>query len=320
MVIRILIRKLAGLALFLALASVMIFLIVDVLPGDPAELMLGTDARPDTLAALRHQLGLDQSLLVQYLSWVSALLRFDLGTSMTYATPVASLIAERLPVSLPLAIMALALTILLAIPLGALSAQHYGSRLDHAIKIGFQLTLALPNIWLALLLIMVFAVSLHWFPAGGFPGWKNGSVGALKSLFLPVLALAFPQAAILARIVRSEMRDKAQENFVLGARARGLPEKDILRHHILPNAMLPVLSIMGLQFSFLIAGTVIIETAFSLPGLGRLIFQAITQRDLPLIKGAAMLLVGSVILVNAVVDFLAVLIDPRLRRQSGAAA
>ena len=156
--------------------------------------------------------------------------------------------------------------------------------------------------------------SLHWFPAGGFPGWKNGSVGALKSLFLPVLALAFPQAAILARIVRSEMRDKAQENFVLGARARGLPEKDILWHHILPNAMLPVLSIMGLQFSFLIAGTVIIETAFSLPGLGRLIFQAITQRDLPLIKGAAMLLVGSVILVNAVVDFLAVLIDPRLRQ------
>ena len=319
MVIRILIRKLAGLALFLALASLFIFLIVDVLPGDPAELMLGTDARADTLQALRHQLGLDQPLALQYLSWISGLLHFDFGTSMTYGTPVLSLIGERLPVSLPLAVMALALTTLLAIPLGALSAQHYGSRLDHAIKTGFQLTLALPNIWLALLLIMIFAVSLHWFPAGGFAGWKSGLFLGLKSLFLPVLALALPQAAILARIVRAEMRDKAQENFVLGARARGLSENDILWHHILPNAMLPVLSIMGLQFSFLIAGTVIIETVFSLPGLGRLIFQAITQRDLPLIKGTAMLLVGSVILVNYIVDLMATLLDPRLRR-SGAAA
>ena len=319
MVIRILIRKLAGLVLFLALASLLIFLIVDVLPGDPAELMLGTDARPDTLQALRHQLGLDRSLIIQYVSWIGGLLRFDLGTSMTYATPVLTLIAERLPVSLPLAIMALALTTLLAIPLGALSAQHYGSRLDHAIKTGFQLTLALPNIWLALLLIMIFAVSLHWFPAGGFAGWKSGSLIALKSLFLPVLALALPQAAILARIVRAEMRDKAQENFVLGARARGLSERDILWHHILPNALLPVLSIMGLQFSFLLAGTVIIETVFSLPGLGRLIFQAITQRDLPLIKGAAMLLVGSVILVNYIVDLIATLVDPRLRRIGAAA-
>jgi peptide/nickel transport system permease protein len=316
MLIRVFIRKLVGLIAFLLLASVLIFLIVNVLPGDPATLMLGTDARPDTLQALRHQLGLDQPLLIQYASWVLGFLRFDFGTSMTYATPVLTLIAERLPVSLPLAVMSLALTVVIAIPLGALSAHHDGSTLDRVIKSGLQLALALPNIWLALLLIMIFAVGLHWLPAGGFAGWKSGVI-AFKSLLLPLLALAIPQAAILARIVRAEMRDKAQELFVLGARARGLSEQDILWHHILPNALLPVLSVMGLQFAFLIAGTVIIETVFSLPGLGRLIFQAITQRDLPVIKGVAMLLVGSVILVNQLVDFLAALIDPRLRRQGG---
>ena len=319
MLIRVFIRKLVGLIAFLLLASVLIFLIVNVLPGDPATLMLGTDARPDTLQALRHQLGLDQPLLIQYASWVLGFLRFDFGTSMTYATPVLTLIAERLPVSLPLAVMSLALTVVIAIPLGALSAHHDGSTLDRVIKSGLQLALALPNIWLALLLIMIFAVGLHWLPAGGFAGWKSGVI-AFKSLLLPLLALSIPQAAILARIVRAEMRDKAQELFVLGARARGLSEQDILWHHILPNALLPVLSVMGLQFAFLIAGTVIIETVFSLPGLGRLIFQAITQRDLPVIKGVAMLLVGSVILVNQLVDFLAALIDPRLRRQSGASS
>jgi peptide/nickel transport system permease protein len=319
MLIRVFIQKLAGLIAFLLLASVLIFLIVDVLPGDPAALMLGTDARPDTLQALRHQLGLDQPLVVQYASWIIGLLHFDFGTSMTYATPVLTLIAERLPVSLPLAMLSLALTVVIAIPLGALSAHHHGSTLDRVIKNGLQLALALPNIWLALLLIMIFAVGLHWLPAGGFAGWKSG-IMALKSLLLPLLALAIPQAAILARIVRAEIRDKAQENFVSGARARGLSEKDILWHHILPNAMLPVLSVIGLQFAFLIAGTVIIETVFSLPGLGRLIFQSITQRDLPVIKGVAMLLVGSVILVNQAVDLLATLIDPRLRRQSGGSA
>lgn len=320
MLIRVLIQKLVGLIAFLLLASVFIFLIVDVLPGDPAELMLGTDARPDTLLALRHQLGLDQPLPVQYAAWISGFLRFDFGTSMTYATPVLTLIAERLPVSVPLAVMSLALTTMIAIPLGVLSARQPGSALDRSIRIGLQLALALPNIWLALLLIMSFAVGLHWLPAGGFAGWKSGAWLAFKSLLLPLLALAIPQAAILARIVRAEMLDKAQELFVLGARARGLSEKNILWHHILPNAMLPVLSIMGLQFAFLIAGTVIIETVFSLPGLGRLIFQAITQRDLPLIKGVAMLLVGGVIFINQLVDLLAALIDPRIRRQSGASS
>ena len=318
MLIRVLCQRLIGLFGFFILASIVIFLVVDVLPGDPAMLMLGTDARPDTLNALRHQLGLDKPLIIQYFSWVLGLLRLDFGTSMTYATPVLTLIAERLPISLPLAALSLILTALLAIPLGALAGSKKDTATDRLIRIAMQISLAIPNIWLAIVLVLIFAVSLHWLPAGGFAGWGAGVWPALKSLLLPLLALAVPQAAILARIVRAEVIDKSQENFVLGARARGLSEKAILRRHILPNAMLPVLSVMGLQCAFLIAGTVIVETGFSLPGIGRLIFQAINQRDMPVVKGVAMLLVGSVILINAAVDFVATLIDPRLRRRSEA--
>ena len=318
MLIRVLSQRLIGLFGFFVLASIVIFLVVDVLPGDPATLMLGTDARPDTLNALRHQLGLDKPLIIQYFSWASGLVRLDFGTSMTYATPVLTLIAERLPISLPLAAFSLILTALIAIPFGALAGLKKGAATDRIIRSGMQISLAIPNIWLAIVLVLIFAVSLHWLPAGGFPGWGAGVWPAVRSLLLPMVALAVPQAAILARIVRAEVIDKSQENFVLGARARGLSDQAILLRHILPNAMLPVLSVMGLQCAFLIAGTVIVETGFSLPGLGRLIFQAINQRDMPVVKGVAMLLVGSVILINSVVDLAATLIDPRLRRRGEA--
>lgn len=315
MSLRLIAQKLLTVTLFFFVATLVIFLIVDILPGDPAEMMLGTNARPDTLAALRHELGLDRPNLHQYAAWILGIVHFDFGTSMTYATPVTTLIAERLPVSLPLAVSALLLTAVLALPFGAWAAQQAHRPTDRIIRTGMQILLALPNMWIALILILIFAVTLHWVPAGGFPGWQKGLLEASKSLILPLFALALPQAAILARIARAEILDKAQDNFVLGARARGLTESDILIRHILPNALLPILSVMGLQFAFLLAGTIIIETTFSLPGLGRLIFQSVTQRDLPVIKGAALCLVGSVMIINTCVDALQILIDPRLRRR-----
>jgi peptide/nickel transport system permease protein len=286
---------------------------MEVLPGDPAQVMLGMSATPEATANLREQMGLDQPLIWRYLSWVGGLLVGDFGRSYTYSAPVSSLIAERLVVSLPLALMSLVLSTVIAIPVGIFSAARRG-RLPDSIAMGTaQLGVAIPNFWFALLLIYVFAVGLQLVPSGGFPGWGGGIWNGLKSLILPSVALALPQAAILARVTRSALLDVLGEDYIRTARAKGLPRGRVLRRHALRNAMIPVLTILGLQFAFLLAGTIIIENVFYLPGLGRLVFQSITQRDLIVVEGVVMLLVASVIIVNVLVDLAYALVDPRLR-------
>ena len=307
------IRRLVGLLVTLAVASILVFFLLEILPGDPAQLILGTDARPDTLLALRHEMGLDQSVLVRFLDWLVGLVTGNLGISHTYHVPVATLIGERLPVSLPLALISLALAVAVGIPAGILAAIKRDTWLDGAIRIKTQILLAIPNFWLAMLLVFIFAVTLHWLPAGGFSGWRN-IPNAISALLLPAVALAAPQAAILARVTRSALIENLDEVYILAARARGLTPSAALFRHALPNAMISVLSIMGLQFSFLLAGTIIIENVFYLPGLGRLIFQAVNQRDLAVVSGASMLLIASTIGVTFLVDLAAFVIDPRLRR------
>ncbi|HVW92347.1 MAG TPA: ABC transporter permease [Devosia sp.] len=309
-----LLGRLASLILSLIAASVVIFLVLEVVPGDPAQFMLGLNAQPDTLAALRAQMGLDQPMLVRYASWVLGMLHGDFGTSYTYRVPVSELINARLIVSLPLAIYALALTIAVAFPVGILAAARRNSKTDLAVMGTTQLGVAIPNFWFAMLLVLVFAVTLHWFGAGGFPGWQNPWLG-LRALTLPAIALALPQASILARVMRSALLDTLGEDYVRSARAKGLTRRQTLWRHALRNALIPVLTIIGLQFSFLLAGGIIIENVFFLPGLGRLVFQGITQRDLIVVKSVVMLLVFAVILVNFLVDLSYALVDPRLRRQ-----
>ena len=307
------IRRLVGLLATLAVASILVFFLLEILPGDPAQLILGTDARPDTLLALRHEMGLDQPILTRLLQWIGELLTGNLGMSHTYHVPVATLIGERLPVSLPLALISLLLAIVIGIPGGILSALRRDTWLDRAVGIKTQILLAIPNFWLAMLLVFVFAITLHWLPAGGFSGWKNIPT-AISALILPAVALAAPQAAILARVTRAALIENLDDVYILAARARGLTASAALFRHALPNAMISVLSIMGLQFSFLLAGTIIIENVFYLPGLGRLIFQAVNQRDLAVVSGASMLLIASTIGVTFLVDLTALIIDPRLRR------
>jgi len=306
-------RRLVGLLATLAVASILVFLLLEILPGDPAQSILGTDARPDTLLALRHEMGLDQPMVMRFLHWIGGLLTGDLGMSHTYHVPVAALIGERLPVSLPLALISLALAVALGIPSGILAAMKRDTWFDGAVRIKTQILLAIPNFWLAMLLVFIFAITLHWLPAGGFSGWKN-IPNAMNALILPAVALAAPQAAILARVTRSALIENLDDIYILAARARGLSPSAALYRHALPNAMISVLSIMGLQFSFLLAGTIIIENVFYLPGLGRLIFQAVNQRDLAVVSGASMLLIASTISVTFLVDLAAFLIDPRLRR------
>ena len=297
----------------LVVASWVVFAVLEVLPGDPARLMLGFNASDDALAALRSQMGLDQPLIVRYLAWAGGLLRLDFGQSYTYSVPVIDLVAERLAVSLPLAVIALLLSSAIALPVGLFAASRRG-RLSDTLAMGAaQIGVAVPNFWFALLLIYVFAVFLRLVPAGGFPGWGAGIWPALKALILPAVALALPQAAILARVTRAALVEVLGEDFIRTARAKGLPQRTVLWRHALRNAMLPVLTILGLQFAFLLAGTVIIENVFYLPGLGRLVFQAITQRDLIVVESIVMLLVVAVIAVNLVVDVSYAIVDPRLR-------
>ena len=304
----------AVLALSLAAASVVVFAVVEVVPGDPAALMLGTGAREDTVAALREELGLDASAPRRYAAWVGGLVTGDLGTSYTYRTPVAEMIGERLWISLPLAAYALALAVLLGLPAGAWAAARRGTAVDGGLMGATQLGVAVPNFWFAMLMVLVFAVQLRWFPAGGFPGWESVPAG-LHALTLPAVALALPQAAILARVMRGALLDTLGEDYMRTARAKGLSRGQALRRHALRNAMIPVLTIMGLQFSFLLAGAIIIEQVFYLPGLGRLVFQSIAARDLIVVESVVMMLVFAVIVVNFAVDLAYAAVDPRLRRR-----
>ena len=308
-------RRLLSLGLSLVVASLVIFLTLQVVPGDPASYMLGLNASPDTVAALRTQLRLDAGLVARYLAWVGGMFTGDFGISYTYRTPVAGMVLDRLQVSLPLALMALALSTAIAFPVGIWAASRRGTAVDAGVMGATQLGVAIPNFWFAMLLVLVFAVRLRWVSAGGFPGWDAGLIPGLRALTLPAVALALPQASILARVMRSSLIDTLNEDFIRTARAKGLTRGQALRRHALRNALIPVLTIIGLQFSFLLAGAIIIENVFFLPGLGRLVFQAISQRDLIVVQSVVMLLVVAVIAVTFLVDLAYAWVDPRLRNR-----
>ena len=306
-------KRLLSLVISLVVASLIIFAVIEVAPGDPARFMLGINAQPDTVAALRAELGLDVPKTQRYLAWVGGMLSGDFGISYTYRVPVGQMIADRMWVSLPLALMALTLSTVIALPVGLYAANRRGGRGDMAVMGLTQLGIAVPNFWFAMILGVIFAINPRWFSAGGFPGWDAGLLIGLKALTLPAVALALPQAAILSRVMRSALIDILSEDFMRTARAKGLTRQQTLWRHGLRNALIPVLTIMGLQFSFLLAGAIIIEQVFYLPGLGRLVFQSISQRDLIVVESVVMLLVFAVIVVNFAVDLAYAAVDPRLR-------
>ena len=308
-----LVKRFFALLITLLVASLIIFLLLEILPGDPASIILGVGAQEDTLTALRAEMGLNLSAPERYFRWIAGVLTGDFGRSYTYDTPVSSLILERLSLSLPLAFLAISLSTLLAIPFGVLAAANHKRFADTGFMGFAQLGVAVPNFWFAILLILFFSVKLGWFSAGGFAGWEMGLGAALKSLVLPAVSLALPQAAILARVTRSAVLETVREDFVRTARAKGLSRNSALWRHAVRNALIPVVTILGLQLSFLLAGTIIIENVFYLPGLGRLLFQAIAQRDLVVVKNIVILLAATVVVVNFLVDMFYLALDPRLR-------
>ena len=306
-------KRFATFVATLAGTTIITFLALEILPGDPARVILGVEAPDSAVQALREQLGLDRPALERYIDWVSALATGNFSNSYTYSVPVDELLAARLEITVPLALLAMALSVAMAMTLGIFAAARHNQRGDIAVMGVSQLGISVPNFWLALLLILLFAVHLRWFSAGGFPGWDAGVGPALKSLLLPALALATVQGAILTRFTRSAVLDTMREDYVRTARAKGLTRGQTLRRHVLRNAMIPLVTVMGLQFANLLAGTIVVENVFALPGVGRLILQAITNRDLVVVRDVVTLLAAMVVLINLAVDLLYAAIDPRLK-------
>jgi peptide/nickel transport system permease protein len=312
-----LLKRLLTLIATLVATSAVVFVVLEVLPGNAAQVLMGPDAAPEAVQALAEQLGLNQPAWQRYLQWVQGLLVLDLGDSYAYGSPVRDLVLERLALTVPLAVLAMLITTALALAAGVYAASRHNRWGDVGVMGLAQLGIAIPNFWFAILLILLFSVKLQWFSAGGFPGWSEDAGGgfwpALKALLLPAISLAVVQAAILARITRSAVLEVLREDFVRTARAKGLSQRAVLWGHVLRNAMVPVVTVMGLQFANLLAGTIVVENVFFLPGLGRLIFQSIANRDLIVVRNCVMLLAAMVVVVNFVVDLLYAVIDPRLK-------
>ncbi|MDV3251810.1 ABC transporter permease [Devosia sp. BK] len=308
-------RRVFGFLVTLLIAAAVIFLLLDLLPGDPARFILGINATPESVAALRLQMGLDDPAILRFGNWLLDMFRGDFGMSQTQKLPVADLIAARMAVTLPLTLFAMVVSIVIGLPLGILAAMHRGKPLDTILMVIAQAGVAVPNFWFGMLLTLLFAVTLRWLPTGGFTPWHENPIAAFRGLLLPGLALALPQAAILARVMRTALVDVSTQDFIRTARAKGMTFGQAMWRHGVRNAFLPVLTILGLQFAFLIAGTIIVENVFFLPGLGRLIATAVTERDLVLVRSATIILVLAVSATMLIVDIAYGFVDPRLRER-----
>jgi peptide/nickel transport system permease protein len=282
----------------------LVFLLIHLVPGDPVEAMLGESARPADREALRQMLGLDLPLAEQYRRYIVGLLQLDLGDSFQNQRPVAEILAERLPATLRLAAAALALALLLAIPLGMLAAYRRGSALDSGTMAFSLVGISMPNFWLGPLLILAFSLWLGWTPVSGSD--------APGSIVLPAITLGTALAAILARMVRASVLEVLGEDYIRTARAKGLPELAVLRRHALRNAWLPVLTLVGLQLGGLLGGAVITETVFAWPGIGSLLVESIQSRDFPVVQGCVLLISLGYVLVNTLTDLAYALVDPRI--------
>ncbi len=295
------------------LASVVVFSSLLAVPGDPAEAILGLNASPQALTALRHQLGLDRPPAARYLSWLGGIAHGDFGESLNYQRPVGRLIGDRLAVSVPLTLASALLACLIALPLGVLAALRRETLVDPLITAASQLGAAVPSFWLGLMLILFFAVRLHWLPAGGFAGWSADPVRSLEQLALPVLALGLGQAAIITRMTRAAMIEVLDQDYVRTARAKGLAPRRVVGVHALRNAMVTIVTIFGLSLTNVFIGSIIIEQVFALPGMGRLVLTAIGARDFPLLQGEILVYAATIVGLSFLVDVAYGLLDPRIR-------
>lgn len=310
---RYLLRRVAALVATLFLLSVLVFVVVRVLPGDPVLIIMGTEGSPEAAERLRRAMGLDRPIAVQYVEWLAGALRGDLGVSIQYDVPVGGLILSRLPVTVPLTLMAAVFMVTAALPLGVYAATRHRRLGDYVAMIVSQLGIAIPSFWAGLLLILLFSVRLGWVRAGGFDGWSAGVWAGVQALLLPAVALGLFQAAVLVRATRSAVLDVLREDYVRTARAKGVPEPAVVGRHTLRNALIPVVTVAGIQLGQLMAGSIVLESVFALPGLGRLALGAIGARDLPVVQGVTLFVAACIVAINFVVDVVYGMLDPRIR-------
>lgn len=298
------------------LSTAAIFLLLHAIPGDPALVIAGPDASPEVVMAVRHQMGLDEPLPIQYIIWLGHVLRGDLGQSYTSGLPVAELIVQRLPATLELMLAGLLLALLVGIPSGILAAVRQRGVVDWLVSSGNAVAIAIPNFWFGILVIILFAIVLGWLPPGGRVGFTSDPIMAAKSLALPALTLAVNHTAVISRFVKASTLEVLYEDYTRTARAKGLRELVVVRRHVLRNAFIPIATVLGLQFGQLLGGAVVIETVFAWPGVGRLILQAIGNRDYVVVQGSLLMLVIAFIIVNLITDLTYSFLDPRVRLSS----
>lgn len=305
--------KLSSFITTIIIVSIMIFFVFQLLPGNPAQIILGIDADPHQVAQLEKQLGLDRSPVERYMDWVTGVLQGDLGESLRYQLPVSDIVIDRMPVTASLAILSLLFTVVIGVPLGIFIARSDGRWISIFLNVLTQLGISIPSFWFGFILILIFGVTLQLFPTYGYVPWSEDFLGALRSFFLPSFAIAIGNIAIVIRYLRNTILDQSKMDYVRTARVKGLKERSILYGHILRNSLIPVLTIMGLLIADTLGGSIIIENVFSLPGLGNLLIQSITSRDFPLVQSMVLYIAIIVLLINFIVDMLYKVIDPRIR-------
>ena len=311
-------NRFIAMILTLAAASVLIFLFIHLIPGDPASIMLGDQATPEDVAQLRHEMGLDQPLVVQYLYWLGNVIQGDLGSSVFFGASVLSLIADGAETSILLATLTMTWIIVFGLPIGIISAVKHGSWTDQLSSGGAMLAASTPTFWLGLYLILVFSLGLGWLPSSGYPSIfdaEEGGLANLRYLILPSVALAAPNAALIVRLVRASMLDVQREDYVRTAKSKGLPSSRVVMQHVFRNALITVVTAFGFTFAALVSEAVVTETVFALPGVGRLVVQSILRRDYPVIQGVILVIVCLYMVVNMLVDVLYAWLDPRISLQ-----
>ncbi|ALN75520.1 ABC transporter permease [Aureimonas sp. AU20] len=306
-------NRIFGMLVVMLIVVTIVFVIVRVTPGDPAAVMLGPDANAADIAALRTQLGLDRPMLVQYGQYIFDVARGDFGQSIFLGQPVLSALADRAEPTFFLTLFSLAIAVAIALPIGILSAYRRGSLFDQAATTLAMLAASIPSFWLGLLMIQFFAVKLGWFPTSGYGGPGTNLAERLHHLVLPAFALGIVSSALIIRFTRASMLDVLGDDYVRTARSKGMSERRVVLRHALKNALIPILTIIGLTAALLISGAVVTETVFSLPGVGNLVVNAVLRRDYPVIQGALLVVAGLYVLINFGIDMLYILVDPRVR-------
>lgn len=298
----------------LFIVSVIIFSIIHLIPGDPATVLLGTEAAdPELLARLKSSLGLDKPLHVQYILWLGRVFRGDLGRSVRTGEPVLKLILQRFPFTLELAVYALFLAVIAAIPMGTIAATSSSRAVDLTFQTMALFGLSVPAFWSGTMFILLFSVYLGWFPIISFPSFTEEPLKNLQGFFLPALTVAIPNAAAMARMARAAVLEVSRQEYVKTARAKGLPEKIVVFKHILKNAMVPIITLIGIISGYLLGGTIIVEQVFAIPGLGRLSVESVIQRDYPLLQAVVLFITVGFVMVNLMVDLLYVFLNPKIR-------